>query len=515
MLLTNAREPESGEDRRSKGLFAISWIETHCVYTVGRWIGKPTRLTAWEKWFLMHLLSVDENEKRIYRWALLGVPKKNGKTEFAAWLALYFFLADDEPAPWIACSAGSEHQADLVFGAASRCVKYSKTLSQVCDTFDKEITAESVPGGKIMRVTSKAGTNDGPSWHVVICDELHEWGGTNDAGGKLWTTLTNGTGARDNPLILQITTAGYDIESLLGEQYTYCESLIDDPTLDPDYLFAWWTADEKADYTDPATWKDANPSWGITLPDPERFFKSQLGKKTESVFRRYFLNQWTESEDIWLPPGVWDRNEVAPEDFWLDPSLPIFVGIDGAIKRDVFAVVAIQHQAEYSVTWAELWENPYPRGDERRNHWKLDIAKPVAYLRELFETFPKPAMTDEDLGELPGPVFGYDPYNLEFVAQILEGEGLNMVEVPQTDLRMCPATEAVYGELVSDRLKHLPHRRFRRHIHSAVPKYKDRGWRIARPAGTRKPIDAATSLVVAGYLAYQEQGPEDEGPTIW
>ncbi len=514
MLLTNARSPAKGDTRVSRGQHAIDWIETHCVYTVGHWIGQPARLTVWEKLWLMHLLEVDpETSLRRFAWALLGIPKKNGKTELAAWLALYFFLADGEPSPWIACAASAEKQADLVFGAIKRCVTMSPTLSKVCEVLAGEVIADSVPGGKIVRVTSKGGTNDGPSWSVVICDELHEWNGP--AGRSLWEVLTNGTGARVQPLIIQITTAGWDLESLLGEQYLYCEALIDNPELDPDYLFWWYTADEKADYRDPKVWKEANPSWGITLPNPIKYLRSQLGKKKESVFRRYFLNQWVEAEDIWLPYGAWDKNAV--DELNLDPKLPIYVGIDGALKRDAFAVVGVQPQKGRSVTWARTWENPYRVGDPRRDEWKLDLEEPIAYIRALFEVFMAPAIFDDDLGALPGPAFAYDPRFLEYVAQKLEGEGLNMIEVPQTDERMCPASEATYGEIITGRLNHDGSKRYRRHIQSAVPKYRDRGWRLARPAGSKKPIDAAIALVMAASIAFadNQEPEEEEGPNLW
>jgi phage terminase large subunit-like protein len=141
---------------------------------------------------------------------LIGVPKKNGKPELAAALGLFFLLADGEPAPLVVCAAASEEQAYLGFEAAKTMCSLSPYLAAVTERFQKEILVPSIPGAKLKRVAAAAGTNDGQNIPAVICDELHEW--TGDKGEKVWTVLTNATGARQQPLVLQITTAGYDLE---------------------------------------------------------------------------------------------------------------------------------------------------------------------------------------------------------------------------------------------------------------------------------------------------------------
>ena len=456
-----------------------------------------------------------ETQRRLYRWVLLGIPKKNGKTELLAWLGLYFLLGDDEPTPWIACAASSDNQADLVFGAAKRCAEWSPTLSQVTETWDREILVPSSPGAKLVRVTSGTGTNDGPSWHVILCDEFHEWSGLKGKG--LWEVLTNGIGGREQPMIVQATTAGFDVDgTICGEQYLFGQRLADDPSLDPRYLFWWYEPpEEDADYTDPALWEEVNPSWGVTLPDPFVYLEDQLTKKSESTFRRYFLNQWVLSEDIWIPHGAWKNCD--DRSFFFDPDLPLYVGVDGALKRDTFAIVGGQRQDDLFVTKARIWENPFPPGHRNRTKWKLNLEDPLGFLRDLAHDFPVSAVTEEDGTVLPGPAFGYDPRYLEYAAQRLEGDGLTMIEFPQTDARMCPASELTYELIMTKKFRHDGNTDYRRQVHAAVPKNKDRGWRITRPAGTHKPIDAATAAVMAASLAYKPGEPEEDqrAPTIW
>ena len=521
MLITSARKPygcqKDGwacflDDGETKcGHYVIEWIEAHCVYTQGKWIKLPVELLDWEKDYIIELFGINpEIGRRQYRWTLLGIPKKNGKTELAGWLGNYLLIGDEEPSPWVAVASAAEKQADLAFGAAKRCAQWSPTLSQVTERFGTEIQVPSLPGSKLMRLASKGGTNDGPSWHAVICDELHEWMG--DAGRKLWTVLTNGIGSRDEPLVIQITTAGFDVDgTVCGEQYTLGLALAEDPDIDPRYLFWWYQSDDEADYSDPEVWKDANPSWGATLPDPEAYLRDQFNKKTESEFKRYFLNRWVLAQDIWLPDGAWKACEDETVSFSTD--LPIFVGIDGALKRDTFAVTIGQKQEDKFVVQARVWENPYPRGHSLRSTWKLNMNEPINFLKALYMKFPQAAIIDEDWGAIPGPAFAYDPRFLEYAAQQLEGDGLNMIEVPQTDERMCPASEHAYRLIMEEELVHNGDVDLRRHVHAGVPIEKARGWRVGRPktpGAPRKPIDGLIGLILAVSVAYQPEIEEEE-----
>ena len=92
----------------------IRWIEAHCVFTQGEWAGKPFRLLDWQKRLLVELFELQADGVRRYRWALWGVPKKQGKTELAAAIGLYPLIADGEPSPLVVCAAASDDQADLV-----------------------------------------------------------------------------------------------------------------------------------------------------------------------------------------------------------------------------------------------------------------------------------------------------------------------------------------------------------------------------------------------------------------
>lgn len=492
--------PPSGPKRKTQGWKVIKWIEAYCVHTQGRWIGQPFRLLGWQKRLILELFEAGDDGLRRYRWALVGVPKKNGKTELGAALALYFLIGDEEPSPLVVCAAASEEQADLVFGAAKTMCTMSDQLAQITECYDKEILVPSIPGAKLQRVAAAAGTNDGKNIHAVICDELHEWGPPK--GDKVWNVLTNGTGARLQPMVLQITTAGYDLDgTVCGQQYTKCQAIRRGEIDDPRYYFYWVEAPESSDYRDPEVWRAANPSYGVLVH--EEFFRDQLTKKTESVFRRYFLDQWVASEEIWIPYGIWDEGE---SDLDFDPALPLYVGIDIAKNIDSSALVACQRQGERYVLRATIWSNPYPTDHSLHDTWRMNNNWVMDICRELYDRFRTPACAIDDETK-PGPCIAFDPWRFRGEAETLSGEGLAMVEFPQSDVRMIPASQAFFEAIMRRQIAHNGDETFKTHIQNVTAEQKQRGWRMSKPVGAKRKIDAAIAAAIAVYCAQTMEAP--------
>lgn len=485
--------------KRSQGHRVIRWIEQNCVHTNGEWIGRPFRFLPWQKQIVMELFEVGDDGLRRYRWALLGVGKKNGKTELAAALGLYLLIGDGEPAPLGVCGAASEEQANLVFGAARTMCEMSPTLSKITLPFEKEILVPSIPGAVLRRVAAAAGTNDGQNIQFVITDELHEWIGPK--GRQVWTVLTNGIGARRQPMIIQITTAGDDLDgTVCGEQYLYGQSVEAGLVDDPAYYFKWIQAPEGMDYRDPASWAAANPSYGIIVQ--EKFYRDQLGKKREAEFRRYYLNQWTQGASYWLEAGQWDAC-AAPE-IGLDPALPAYVGVDVGIRHDSSAVAVAQKQGDRTVTRGRLWLNPYPDNDPRHQTWSLNIAEVEAYILELKQQFPAWA-TEVDGRPAPGIAVYYDPTFFERSAQELSREhGVTMVELPQNNSRMVPVSQKFYELIKAGELAHDGNPALALHVKNVQADETGRGWRMSKPKGSKRKIDFAIATGIAAWAAQQE-----------
>lgn len=473
----------SGSRRETRGGYVCRWIEQNCVYTQGRWIGKPVRLLRWERRFLLALFEIDpETRLRKIRWALLGIPKKNGKTELSAWLALYFLIGDGEPSPLVGVAAGSDEQADLVFGAAKRCAELSPTLSLVTDRYEKEILVPSVPGAKLRRLSAAVGTNDGPSWFVVICDELHEW--TGPKGRKLWDVLTNGTGARMQPMVLQLTTAGFDQDTICYEQYAYGHRVASGEREDPAYLFWWYEAPKDCDHHDLSLLPACNPSFGEIMLEP--FYRDQLTKKTENTYRRYFLNQWTSSVETWLPFGAWG-NCLQTERELLVPKkgLDIVLGFDGSFNNDSTALIGCTVEAKPHMFVIEMWEKP--EGDEGK--WRVPILEVEDRIVEACE-------------EWRVLEIACDPARWARSYQILEERGLPIEEFPQSSQRMVPATQRAYEAIINTHMTHDGDPRLTRHFNNATVKADQRGERLAKdPSAPHRKIDGAVAGIMALHRA--------------
>lgn len=485
--------------RLTTGNRVISFIETHCVFTTGSWRGKPFRLLPWQKSLLLSLFEVfPDTLLRKYLWALIGTPKKNGKTELVAALALYFLLGDGELDPQIAVAASAEEQANILFNAARTMAELSPTLSQLTERFDKEIYSKLPQGGRMVRVAAAVGSNDGPSWSVVICDELHEW--TGPKGRGVWNTLTNGTIARKQPMVLQITTAGVDRDTVCYEQYEYGLKVQSGEIDDPRFFFTWFGVPDESDWRNPEVWKAANPSYGVAVN--EAAIRDQMNRKPEGVFRRYFLNQWTEATVLWLPSGAWEALTVPGLE--LDSESTTWVAIDAATRYDSTAVLAGQWQDGKLCVNSRIWERPIDIATGKPSEsWRLPMAELAEHVRDLHIAYNVAAIA-------------YDPAYITMLAQELSGDGLPMEEFPQTTSRMAPASQALYELIVSQRLSHPGDSALTRHIKAAAAEATGNGngaWRLVKSKARRK-MDGAIALAMVAALATQAE-EKQAAPNIW
>lgn len=485
----------NGREFPTLGERVIGFIEGHCVNTKDRWRGRPFRLMAWQKKFLYELFEIDPaTGLRRYRWAYVEVPKKNGKTELIAAIVLYLLIADDEESPEIACGSNSEEQADLVFGAAKAMCELSPTLRPLVHTFRREIVLKENPAAKLTRVAAKAKTNDGKNLSTVALDELHEF---DESGEQLFNVLTNGVATRRQPLVLMITTAGWDLETLCGRMHAHAEKLIKGEVVDPAFYAKIYAAPvEDINLQDDAALQAAlaaaNPSYGVTVEWP---FYADQRRKGAANFKRYYLDIWTSAESQWLPDGAWEECRAEGWDF--DPALPLLIGFDASTRRDSTAIVLAQRDPSGLVSVrGKAWERPIePATGKPVENWRVPKEAIKQYLRDTCGLW--------DVREV-----AYDPWSFAWTADELEAEGIPMVEVPQVPSRLAPATQGLYELIVDHQLRHDGDPVFARHIRNAIPKKVDRGYILDKFRGRAN--DLAAALVTVVYELLQQEEPEEE-----
>lgn len=325
------------DERRAEA--AVRFFERLLVHTKGAFAGQPFLLEPWQREDIIRPLfgTVNADGSRQYRRAYVEIPRKNGKSTLAAGIALYLLFADAEPGAEVYGAACDRDQASIVFNVAAEMVRRSPLLAQRCKVVDS--TKRIVVGSSFYRaIPADAGGSHGFNASGIIFDELHA-----QPNRELWDVLNTSTGARRQPLLFQITTAGYDRNSICYEQHDYAAKVaagvIDDPT-----FFAYVrSAGEDADWTAPAVWAQANPGIGVTVRADYLRDECRRAQETpayENTFRRLHLNQWTRQETRWLPLERWDRCAGA-----VDPEAlrgrACYAGLDLASTTDIAALVLV------------------------------------------------------------------------------------------------------------------------------------------------------------------------------
>jgi len=242
---------------------------------------------------------------RRYRVVYVEVPKKNGKSLLAAGLCLLFMAADGEPGAEVYCVASDREQAGIVFDVSKQQVEDNPRLSSRMEVYTKRIVypdarsflhvLSGIPRGK-----------HGFNPHAIVFDEFHE-----QTSWELYETLTKGRAARRQPVIVMITTAGFDRETPCFEMHEKARGVLGGTLEADDFLPVIFGADEADDWKAEPTWTKANPGLGSSVKLD--YLREECAAAAGSIvrqnsFRRLHLNQWTSQETRWLDMDLWATN---------------------------------------------------------------------------------------------------------------------------------------------------------------------------------------------------------------
>lgn len=320
-------------DKRAADL-AVAFFEKLLVHSKGEWAGQPFKLQEWQREEIIKPLFgwKRADGTRRYRTAYIEIPRKNGKSTLSAGLALYLLFADGEPGAEVYSAAADTDQARIVFEEAQRMVEASPALSEHGKVFRRSIIVKS-ERSTYRVISADAHTKHGFNAHGIVFDELHA-----QPNRELWDVLNTSVGARRQPLMIMITTAGvYDPESICWEQHEYARQVLSGVIDDPSYFAYIAAADETDDWTSPVVWAKANPGLGETIKldyleaECRRAIQSPAYQNT---FRRLHLNQWTAQEERWLDMAAWN---ACKQEFPDLSGRPCFGGLDLASTTDIAA----------------------------------------------------------------------------------------------------------------------------------------------------------------------------------
>jgi phage terminase large subunit-like protein len=403
------------------------------------------------------------------------VARKNGKSALAAGLGLYDLVMGPNGGEVYSCAADRE-QARIVFGTARRMVELDPELTGLLKLYRDVI--EFSRTGSIYRVLSaEAFTKEGLNPHSTIFDEVHA-----QPSRELWDVMSLAMGARTEPQLKGITTAGVrsdssGADSLCYGLYQYGQQVASGEVSDPSFFMAWWEpSDPASDHRAGATWREANPGFG-DLVDPEDFESSVL-RTPEAEFRTKRCNQWVSSATTWLPSGAWGACEAEGP---VPDGAEVVLGFDGSFSNDSTALVVVSCDETPHVDVVACWERP-PGAEQG---WRVPILDVEDAIRQACRRW--------QVREIV-----CDPFRWARTYQVLEGEGLPIVEYPQSPQRMVPATARFYEAVLNESVTHSGDPSLARHLDNCTLKVDQRGARLAKDSrNSPRKIDLAVAAVMA------------------
>lgn len=478
------------------------------THTKGVFGGKKFNLRPWQKAIVKAIFTKGADGLRQYRTALLMLPRKNGKTELAAAIAIYGLLADGETGGEVYSAAADRDQAGLVFGVAAQMVRNHPELDDQCYIIESQKRIVHRGSGSVYRaISAEAHSKHGFNASLVIYDELHA-----APSRELYDVLSTSTGARAQPLLLAISTAGYDRHSILWELYSHAKNVQARPDLDPTFLPIIYEAPPAADWTDQKVWKACNPALGDfrSLEEMQQACaRAQLIPAQENNFRRLYLNQWTEQHTRWLSVADWDACETAPAAL---QGRRCYVGMDLSTTTDLTALVAVfpDEAGGFDVLARFFVPADRIKDRSRRDHVPYD-----EWARQGVLTATPGAVVDYDAirrvlqswtASYSLQMVGFDPWNATDLVTRLQGhDGLTCVSMRQGFGSLSAPTKSLEQAVLSRRLRHDGHPILRWNVSNVAVETDAAG--NLKPSKTKSTerIDGVVALIMAVDLLDRQQ----------
>jgi len=327
-------------------------------------------------------------------------------------------------------------------------------LANRCRTYRTFKSIEFGSGSFYRALSADAETKHGYNSHFVAVDELHA-----QPNRDLVDVLRTSTGTRRQPMIVYITTAGFDHNSICYEIYDHACKVRDGILCDPSFLPVIYEASPDDDWTKESTWRKANPNLGVSVSLDYLRRECQRAQDTpsyENTFKRLHLNLWTEQDVRWLPMERWDSctGNVGHDDLH---GMACFGGLDLSTTTDTSAFVLYFPEVHACLRWGWI---PGDRAHERE---KRDRVPYVTWCNQgLLEMTPGNVIDYEIVRARVNEIcstfnvqgIAYDRWNATQIVTQLEGDGIRMVQFGQGFASMSAPAKELERLVVSGELQH-------------------------------------------------------------
>lgn len=494
----------------------------------GKWAGQPLLLEAWQKFQLACVFSwvrKSDGLRRFRTW-YLEVPRKNAKTTLLAAVLLYMLVADGEFGAQVYSAATSRDQARIVFRTAremaARSPKFRArfgveclTHSVVCKDLNAALRPLAAQGQKL----------DGLNVHCAGIDELHA-----HKTREVHDVIDSATGARTQPLIAKITTAGSNRAGVCYDQRGYLCKLLNavlmrhggmgyrvegESAEDDSFFGVIYTIDDGDDEFDERVWIKANPNYGVSVNPVDMHQMATVARVQAAAlneFRAKRLNIWINADSAWMNMAQWDACRRARDDAQL-AGAECWIGLDAAFKKDLFAKMRVFRIGDRVVVRGRYYmpqAQVEKKGNEQLQGWVRE-----GWIRTTpGEVLDIEAVREElldDMRRYDVVEIGFDPAQItQFAGEMLD-QGVPMVEVRPLVVLFSPAMKELEELVVGGRLEHNGDPVLAWAISNVVCHRDAKDNIYPRKERVEQKIDPAIALIIAiarSMAKAKEQQPE-------
>lgn len=484
--------------------YAVNFIE--CLsHTKGTWAGKPFKLLDWQERIIRDLFGiVKSNGYRQFNTAYIEIPKKMGKSELAAAVALLLCCGDGEERAEVYGCAADRQQATIVFDVAADMVRMCPALNRRVKILASQKRIVYLPTNSFYQVLSaEAYSKHGFNIHGVVFDELHT-----QPNRKLFDVMTKGSGdARMQPLYFLITTAGTDTNSICYETHQKAKDILEGRKVDPTFYPVIYGAEESDDWTSPEVWKKANPSLGVTVGMDKVQAACESAKQNpaeENAFRQLRLNQWVKQSVRWMPMEKWDLCSFKIDEEDLIGRV-CYGGLDLSSTTDMTAFVLVfppKDEDDKFVILPFFW---IPEDTlelrVRRDHVPYDIWQKQGFIQTTEGNVVHYGYIENFIEQL-GEKFNireiaFDRWGAVQMVQNLEGMGYTVVPFGQGFKDMSPPTKELMKLTLEQKIAHGGHPVLRWNMDNIFIRRDPAGNIKADKEKSTEKIDGAIATIMA------------------
>lgn len=302
------------------------------------------QLEPWQCWVLTTLFGwLDVADRRRFRVGFVLVPRKNAKSTIGAIVSLFMLTSDGESGAECYSAATTRDQAKVVGEIVWEMARRSKAF---CDYFGVRVGAKttmtlSVPatGSKFAPLSADAHSLDGLNISFAVIDELHA-----HKTRAVYDVIDTATGARAQPLLFPITTAGVNLGGICHEKLDYLHRVLEGAIVDESLFGLNYTIDAEDDWRDETSWRKANPNYGVSVEPGDLARKARAAAVSSSETNNFLtkhLNVWVRAESTWMSVEKWNACGTLGLTIADFARFPCWLGVDLAEVRDFAALCAL------------------------------------------------------------------------------------------------------------------------------------------------------------------------------